>query len=95
MAGQKIPLSRPCLHIGGRKDTIVDFDNQERTMETIRKVNGCAAEGSPWHKGSALNCTLYPSSQGAPFVAALHPGGHFVPDAAGRLIVQFFKEVSK
>jgi len=83
---------KPCLHIGGRKDDIVRFEKQERTMEFVRKENKCAAKGQPWGKDGAFDCTLYPSSAGAPFVSAIHNQGHVIPNGAGRLIVQFFRQ---
>jgi polyhydroxybutyrate depolymerase len=87
-------MPRPCLHIGGRADTIVKYDNQERTMETVRQVNGCEPKGQVWMKGGGLRCTLHNSSRGAPFVAAIHDGGHEVPAQAGRIVVRFFQELA-
>jgi polyhydroxybutyrate depolymerase len=82
---------KPALHIAGKEDPLVKFDAQKRTMDAIRKINGCDEEGRPW----APNCTLYPSKTGTPFIAFVHPGGHtFVPEAPA-LIVKFFKEQAR
>jgi polyhydroxybutyrate depolymerase len=82
---------KPIMHIAGEKDPLVKFEWQEKTIATVRKINGCEAEGELWDK----NCTLYPSKTGTPVIAYIHPGGHVVPAAGPELIVKFFKEVSK
>jgi polyhydroxybutyrate depolymerase len=79
---------KPALHIAGEKDPLVKFEWQRRTMDVVRKVNGCAAIGQPW----AEDCTLYPSAGGTPLMEYIHPGGHIVPAEAPSLIVKFFKE---
>ena len=58
------------------------------SIEVVRKLNGCEAEGKAWAK----YCTLYPSKSGTPVVAFVHPGRHQVPAAGPELIVKFFKE---
>ena len=86
---------KPCLHIAGSKDTTVKFENQEKTMELIRKVNGCEGKGVAWPKHkSPLHGTMYSSTKGAPFAKVIHGGAHEVPSGAGALIVEFFKEVT-
>jgi len=82
---------KPAMHIAGEKDALVKFEWQEKTIDAVRKTNGCEAEGKPWAK----DCTLYPSKTGTPVIAYIHAGGHVVPAAAPELIVKFFKEVSK
>jgi polyhydroxybutyrate depolymerase len=79
---------KPALHIAGENDPLVKFAWQQRMMDAVRKVNGCAATGEPW----ASECTLYPSKNGTPLVTFIHPGGHVVPPSAPALIVKFFKE---
>ncbi|HUA36927.1 MAG TPA: prolyl oligopeptidase family serine peptidase [Candidatus Sulfopaludibacter sp.] len=83
----KLP-PRPALILGGQNDPLVKFSWQERTMEAVRKVNGCSSTGQPWDK----QCTIYPSKEGTPLVAAIFPGGHQFNPAAPALIVEFFKE---
>jgi polyhydroxybutyrate depolymerase len=82
--------AKPVMHIAGEKDPLVKFEWQKLTIEAVRKLNGCDAEGKPWDK----YCTLYPSKTGTPVVAFIHPGGHIVPAGAPALIVKFFKECS-
>lgn len=96
-AGRKLKdlKPKPCLHIAGQEDDVVQFEVQQRTMEAVRQVNGCEPNGQPWTKGGKVTGALYPSKAGAPFVSAIHAGGHEVPDQAGRLIVRFFKEQAK
>lgn len=85
---------KPCLIVAGAKDPA--FDKQKHTAELARKVNGCEGNGIDWPKHkSKLDGTLYPSTKGAPTVTLLHGRGHMVPNAAGALIVEFFKDVSK
>ncbi|OWK46639.1 esterase [Fimbriiglobus ruber] len=78
----------PVLHVAGEKDRIVNFAGQERTIEQVRKLNGCDAQGKPAGK----LCTEYSSRTGPPVVTYIHPGGHEIPDGAPERIVQFFKE---
>ena len=78
---------KPVLHVAGEKDTLVKFVWQQRTIEALRKLNRCAAEGSPW----GTNATCYASSVKAPVVALIHPGGHEMPPEAAPSIVRFFK----
>ncbi len=79
---------KPALIMGGKSDPLVKFIWQERTMDAIKKINGCASTGEPWDK----QCTIYPSSNGAPLVTFIFPGGHQFNPAAPALIVKFFKE---
>ena len=81
---------KPILHIAGQNDPLVKFSWQERMMQSLRKINGCAEHGESW----AERCTLYPSKSGAPVVTFIYPGGHELNPAAPALIVKFFKEHS-
>lgn len=80
----------PCMHVAARGDPIVPFAGQERTMQAVRRINGCVEEGVPWAK----DCTRWDSTKNAPFVAMIIDGGHAYPDAAPPLIVRFFREQS-
>lgn len=82
---------KPALHIAGEKDTVVPFEAQKRTMESVRKSNGCEADGKAWDKG----CLIYASPKNAPFVSFIHPGDHKFPDEAPPLIVKFFKDAAQ
>jgi polyhydroxybutyrate depolymerase len=85
----------PCLHVAGEADELVKFENQKRTMEAVRKINGCDAEGKGWEKAGKLVGTVYESKGGTPFVSLIGPGGHQFPDEAAKLIVKFFQQHEK
>jgi len=79
---------KPVMHIAGESDPLVKFAWQQQVMKTLRRLNGCEADGKPWHKLA----TIYPSTNGTPVVTLIHPGGHEFDREAPELIVQFFKE---
>ena len=79
---------KPVLHLAGEKDTLVKFIWQQKTVEVVRRINGCGSVGRPW----GTNATFYASGAGAPVVALIHPGGHELPPEALPSIVRFFKE---
>jgi polyhydroxybutyrate depolymerase len=78
----------PVFHVSGKTDVVVSYEGQVRTMEGVRKVNGCDDKGTEW----ARQCTLYKSSKGAPVVWLVHEGGHEYASQAPALFVRFFKE---
>ncbi len=82
---------RPVFHIGSEKDPLVTFAMQQRTLDHVKKVNGCDARGEKWAEG----CLRYPSKNGTPVVTFLHDEGHRYPKEAPALIVKFFKEQAK
>lgn len=81
---------KPCLHVAGEKDAIVRFEGQQRVMNAVKRTNKVESGGKPWEKHG----TLYPAkgSDGAAFVAAIHPGGHEYPTFTAGLIAKFFME---
>ena len=79
---------KPVLHLAGEKDALVRFTWQERTMEALRRLNGCGP-GKPWD-GEPLG-TRYESKAGTPVVTFIHPGGHRFPTGAPGVIVKFFQ----
>lgn len=83
---------KPALHVAGENDELVSFEVQKRSMDNIRKLNGCESEGKPWAKSGSLVATEYASKKGAPFVSVIYPGTHKFPAEAPALIVRFFKE---
>lgn len=78
---------KPVLHMAGENDPLVKFAWQQRTIEGLKKLNGCG-EGKPWGD----HCTLYPSATGTPVVTYIHAGGHGVPPDVPAVIAKFFKE---
>ncbi len=79
---------KPVLHVAGEKDPLVKYEWQRRTMDELRKLNGCVAEGKPWGE----HCTLFESPTGTPVIEFVHPGGHEFPKGAPAAMVKFFKE---
>ena len=82
---------KPMLLIAGEKDQRVKYQWMRTTMDAVRKLNGCSAEGSPW----AEQCTFFSSASGTPVVEFIHPGGHDYPKGATAAIARFFKEHSR
>ena len=82
---------KPVLHLAGENDPLVKYEWQQRTMEALRKLNGCDEAGTEWAKG----CTLYRSKTGTPVVTLIHPGAHNFQPEAPALFVKFFKEHAK
>lgn len=89
-AAENLPAlkPKPALLLAGEKDGRVKYEWVRKTMDALRQLNGCAAEGTPW----AEHCTLFPSATGTPVVEFVHPGGHEVPAGAIAAIARFFKE---
>jgi polyhydroxybutyrate depolymerase len=79
---------KPAMHLAGETDPLVKYEWQVKTMETVRKLNGCETQGKAWNEVG----TVYPSPSGTPFVSLIHPGGHQFLQEAPPLIVKFFKE---
>jgi polyhydroxybutyrate depolymerase len=79
---------KPAMHLAGETDPLVKYEWQVKTMETVRKLNGCDSQGKAWNEVG----TVYPSPTGTPFVSLIHPGGHQFLQEAPPLIVKFFKE---
>jgi polyhydroxybutyrate depolymerase len=82
---------KPVLFIAGEKDQRVKYEWMRTTMDAVRKLNGCAADGSEWQD----QCKLFPSASGTPMVEFIHPGGHEYPKGANAVIARFFKEHPK
>lgn len=83
--------AKPAMHIAGKTDELVKFPYQERTIEAVKKINGCEDKGSEWAK----DCLKYESKSGTPLITFIYDGGHKYPAAAPAQIVRFFKEQAK
>jgi polyhydroxybutyrate depolymerase len=79
---------KPAMHLAGETDPLVKYEWQKKTMEVVRKLNGCSEQGKAWNEVG----TVYSSATGTPFVSLIHPGGHQFLQEAPPLIVKFFKE---
>jgi len=80
--------AKPMLLVAGEKDQRVKYDWMRKTMDAVRKLNGCEAKGSGWGD----HCTLFASTTGTPVVEFIHSGGHDYPKGTSAAIVRFFKE---
>src|SRR5262245_22384744 len=80
--------AKPMLLVAGEKDQRVKYDWMRKTMDAVRKLNGCEAKGSSWGD----HCTLFASTTGTPVVEFIHSGGHDYPKGTSAAIVRFFKE---
>ena len=87
--GKLKPL--PCLHVAGSKDPLVKYEWQRETMNAVRKLNGCDAEGKPDGKG----LTVFESKGGTPLIEYVYDGGHAPPADAFEKIAAFFKQQAK
>lgn len=79
---------KPVLNITGRRDPVVKMANQEKAIAAQRQLNGCEESGRPWGKLG----TLYPSKDGTPVIALIHPGGHVIPDNVPIAVAKFFQD---
>jgi polyhydroxybutyrate depolymerase len=86
-----VKTPRPILIIAGQADSD-HFDWQERSIGIVRRINHCG-DGEPWD--GTTHRTLYPSPDGAPVIAYIHPGGHALPPDASAVIIKFFKQFPK
>ncbi len=82
---------KPVFHAASEKDPLVRFAMQKRTLDRVKKLNGCNNHGTDWADG----CLSYSSKDGPPVVIYLHGEGHRYPDSTPALIVKFFKEHKK
>ena len=69
----------------------VKYEWVRTSMNALRQLNRCAAEGVPWGE----YCTLFPSASGTPVVEFVHPGGHEVPKGAMAAIARFTRRTPR
>lgn len=94
-SGSPSPLmgmpSKPVFHVAGEQDPLVPFEGQSKTLDMIKKRNGC---GTGVKTGQYT--TLFKAEDGNDVVAYFHPGGHEYPRTDGpALIAEFFKAHSR
>lgn len=81
----------PVLMLSGRKDTVVPFANQQRSIEWFQKVNRAAAKGEPMkHVG-----LRYPSELDCAVATYVHDGGHEFLEDAPKRITAFFRTLRR
>lgn len=82
--------TKPVFHVAGEKDPIVSFQQQSRTLDLIKRRNGCE-EG----KSVGKYTTKFEGKNDDDVVAYFHPGGHEFPKPIPELLVEFFKKHKK
>lgn len=87
LAGRE-PIARPILHLAGRNDDVVPFDNQQRTIEALVR-NAQAGVGEPW--AEVRGATLHRAKNGAHVATWFHDGGHELPDEGWRAVAAFLR----
>ena len=68
---------KPLFHAASEKDPLVKFAMQQRTLDHVKKLNGCDDQG----RKPAPGCQLYQSNTGTPVGIYLHNEGHNYPEA--------------
>jgi polyhydroxybutyrate depolymerase len=88
-----VPVAKPkpVFIVAGRKDPLVLFTSQQRSLESVLRLNQAEATGRPWSD----SIVRHASSVGADVFTYIHPGGHQLPDDAGEKMVTFFKSAGK
>ena len=82
---------RPVFIVSGKKDPLVNIDEQRKAIERIRKIDSATADGKPAGNGR----TSYDSEKGTPVETFIHPRAHVIPPSAPQLIAEFFKAHEK
>jgi polyhydroxybutyrate depolymerase len=82
---------KPLFHAASESDPLVRFAIQQRTLDRVKKLNGCDGAGEDWDRG----CRLYASGKDAPVVIYLHDAGHRYPERTPDLIVKFFRQQAR
>lgn len=88
-AGASRYQPKPVLHVASPKDTIVPYNWQKRSIDTLLKVNECEDKPTKWGA-----CERYKGKAGNDVVTYIHEGGHRFPPEARQEIIRFFKEFS-
>ena len=91
--------ARPVLHVGGERDRVVSFADQQAAIDVALAVNGVnrangvnGADGTGAATGCGAGCTLYGAGTAAPVMTWIHNGAHVYPRGTSELIVSFFRE---
>lgn len=77
---------KPALVIAGRKDRLVPFALQRRTMDRVIALDQAAVKGEPWFGGAEVH-----RSEVADVVTWVHPGAHPLPANAAAIVTRFFR----
>jgi len=91
--------ARPVLHIGGERDRVVRFSDQQAAIAIALEVNDLegvndvndGAGPTPCGAG----CTVHGAGTAAPVMTWIHGGAHIYPRGTSQRIVSFFREHSR
>lgn len=75
--------------VAGREDALVRFPAQERSLQSVLRLNGADRTGERGPDGIARHA----SKSGADVYTYIHEGGHQLPADAGLKMVSFFKAI--
>ncbi len=78
---------KPAFIVAGRKDPLVLFSAQERSLQSVLRLNHASPTGQPDGRGTVRHV----SNANADVVTYIHSGGHQLPDDAGALMIRFFR----
>lgn len=81
---------KPVFIVAGREDALVRFPAQQRSLQSVLRLNQADLTGQPWADGAVKHS----SKVGADVVAYIHPGGHQLPADSGALMARFFKSLA-
>jgi len=81
----------PVFHISGTTDPLVSFQLQTRTLNYVKRVDQCDAQG----KKIDENMTRWDSKVDAPVVRYVFEGGHEMPEDSLVKAIQFLKVYAK
>jgi polyhydroxybutyrate depolymerase len=81
---------KPALLIAGTRDPLVKYEWQEKSIEHVKQLNGCAGEPKPWGKDGLW----YDSPAHAPLATIIYEGAHAPPPDCGQRIATFFRSLS-
>jgi predicted esterase len=85
----------PVMHVAGTSDPLVGFTSQQKAVQSVRALDLCSDNGTPWATGpEGLLGTHYSSSISDPVLFLQYDGGHDYPLTVSPLIVKFFKQVA-
>lgn len=80
---------RPILHLAGRRDNVVPFANQQRTIDRLVTARNAGAT-EDWPEVPGVQ--RHPSSRGGDIAVLLHDGDHRFPAAGPAAIAAFFQQ---
>ena len=85
--------ARPVLHVGGERDRVVHFADQQAAIAIALAVNDVNDAAEPTSCGAG--CTLHGAGTAAPVMTWIHGGAHIYPRGTSQRIVSFLREHSR